>query len=134
MDIEADIRADIQWTSKGHRADTLKNVKKEKKKSIRPSSPGSTNGKGVEESFQIFYEAYPKRKSKGKAWKVWENIKPRPELLKAMLDAIECAKNTEEWQKEKGKYIPYPATWLNARGWEDEIEAQEVDPWKKYAE
>ena len=51
-----------------------------------------------------------------------------------MLDAIKCAKKTEEWQKEKGKYIPYPATWLNARGWEDEIEAQGVDPWEKYAE
>jgi len=51
-----------------------------------------------------------------------------------MLDAIEYTKKTEEWQKEKGQYIPYPASWLNARGWEDEIETPVVDPWKQYAE
>ena len=134
LDIETDIETDIQGTSGGHRADTLKNVKKVKKKNIRSFSPGSTDDNGVEESFQIFYEVYPKRKSRGQAWKAWKKIEPGPELLKAMLDAIKCAKKTEEWQKEKGKYIPYPATWLNASGWEDEIEAQGVDPWEKYAE
>ncbi len=42
-----------------------------------------------------------------------------------MLIAIEKAKQTKDWQKDGGQYIPYPATWLNARGWEDEIE---IDP------
>ena len=26
----------------------------------------------------------------------------------------------KEWKKDGGKYIPHPATWLRARGWEDE--------------
>ena len=140
------LKRTLKRTSEGHwdglqtDIETANNKKGKnvKKKNICSSSPGSTNGNGVseltpEESFEVFYKAYPKRKSKGKAWKAWEKLKPRSELLKAMLDAIECAKKTEEWQKEKGQYIPYPASWLNARGWEDEIETQEVDPWEQYA-
>jgi hypothetical protein len=30
------------------------------------------------------------------------------------------ATRSEDWTKEGGQYIPYPATWLNAKGWEDE--------------
>jgi hypothetical protein len=37
-----------------------------------------------------------------------------------MIATIERAKKSEEWRREMGKYIPYPATWLNAKGWEDE--------------
>ena len=27
----------------------------------------------------------------------------------------------EDWRKENGKFIPYPGTWLNAKGWESEL-------------
>jgi hypothetical protein len=37
-----------------------------------------------------------------------------------MIATIEQAKKSENWLKESGKYIPHPATWLNAKGWEDE--------------
>jgi uncharacterized protein VirK/YbjX len=37
-----------------------------------------------------------------------------------MIAKIEQAKKSEDWIKEKGKYIQYPATWLEAKGWEDE--------------
>jgi hypothetical protein len=33
---------------------------------------------------------------------------------------VEQAKQSEDWIKENGKYIPHPATWLNAKGWLDE--------------
>ena len=36
------------------------------------------------------------------------------------LKAISAAKTSQDWQKDEGQYIPYPGTWLNARGWEDE--------------
>jgi hypothetical protein len=37
-----------------------------------------------------------------------------------MVSKIERAKTSDDWLKEGGKYIPYPASWLSARGWEDE--------------
>lgn len=39
-----------------------------------------------------------------------------------MLKAIEVQKKSDQWQRDNGQYIPYPATWLNGRRWEDEIQ------------
>lgn len=71
--------------------------------------------------FEVFWKAYPKKRSKGDAEKVWRKINPDTKLLQKMLSTIEKAKQTWDWRKEKGQYIPYPATWLNAKGWEDEL-------------
>lgn len=72
--------------------------------------------------FEQFWSCYPKKKSKGQALKAWEKIKPDDELLEKIIEALEDAKKSKDWLKENGKYIPYPATWLNAQGWEDEFE------------
>ena len=72
--------------------------------------------------FEVFWKAYPKKKSKGQAEKVFAKINPDEQLLATMLATIERAKKSEDWQKEGGQYIPYPATWLSAKGWEDEIQ------------
>ena len=72
------------------------------------------------DTFETFWKAYPKKKSRGQAEKVWLKINPDEQLLAKMIAIIERAKKSEEWIKEKGKYIPHPATWLNAKGWEDE--------------
>lgn len=75
----------------------------------------------IHKHFQAFWEAYPKRKSKGQAEKAFTKINPDEQLLATMLATIERAKKSADWQKEGGKFIPYPATWLNAKGWEDEF-------------
>ena len=36
--------------------------------------------------------------------------------------ALEAQKASFDWQKENGRYIPLPATWLNGKRWEDELE------------
>ena len=36
-----------------------------------------------------------------------------------MLKAIEAQKRTPDWFKQEGQFIPYPATWLNGKRWED---------------
>ena len=76
--------------------------------------------------FEVFWKAYPRRKSKGQAEKAFVKLRPDEKLFENILSAIEKAKKSEDWQKEEGKYIPHPATWLNAKGWEDEyIERKE---------
>lgn len=72
--------------------------------------------------FDIFWKAYPKKKSKGQAEKEFKKVNPDENLLKTILIAIEQAKKSDDWQKTGGQYIPYPATWLSAKGWEDEIQ------------
>lgn len=73
------------------------------------------------ESFTRFWKAYPKKKSKGDAEKAWSKVDAS--LLTDILEAIDNQKRSEQWTKDGGKYIPYPATWLRAKGWEDEVES-----------
>ena len=42
-----------------------------------------------------------------------------------MITKINLLKETKQWKSDNGQYIPYPATWLNARGWEDEVSNDE---------
>ena len=66
--------------------------------------------------FDSFYLNYPKRRDRPAAERAWNKLKPP--AYEVML-ALESWKETEEWTKDGGKFVPYPASWLNARGWED---------------
>lgn len=72
-------------------------------------------------SFEVFWNAYPKKKAKKEALTAWKKISPDETLLKNMLDSIEIFKKSEDWIKQDGTFIPYPATWLNGARWKDEI-------------
>lgn len=75
--------------------------------------------------FEAFWTAYPKKKSKGQALSAWKKLKPDSSLQVVFLKAIEAQKRSPDWQKDKGQYIPYPATWLNAMAWEDEVPTEQ---------
>lgn len=86
----------------------------------------------VEEGgFKNFWEAYPKKVSKGRARKAWEKLSPNEQLQAQILTALERAKTSEQWSKEKGRYIPHAATWLGAEGWEDkhDVDLPEAEDW-----
>lgn len=71
------------------------------------------------DGFAEFWAAYPKKIGKGAAEKAFFKAGINghlPDILKA----IERARATEQWQKDRGQFIPHPATWLNQRRWEDE--------------
>lgn len=80
------------------------------------ASRSALNGK-----FTDFWQAYPRKKSKGDAEKAWLKIKPDEQLTARIIAAVEQAKTSADWTSEGGRYVPYPASWLNAKGWEDEI-------------
>lgn len=75
--------------------------------------------------FEAFWTAYPKKKSKGQALSAWKKLKPDSSLQVVILKAIEAQKRSPDWQKDKGQYIPYPTTWLNAMAWEDEVPTEQ---------
>lgn len=75
----------------------------------------------IKRKFDLFWKAYPKKVSKGNAEKWFDKNNPSDELVNEMINKISLLKDTEQWTKDNGKYIPYPTSWLNAKGWEDEI-------------
>lgn len=75
-------------------------------------------------AFETFYSAYPRKIAKKNALKAWSKIDVTPDLLKTILEAIEKQKKCSQWVKDGGKFIPHPASWLNAERWNDEVEAE----------
>lgn len=80
-----------------------------------------SESKSLSEScFEKFWKVYPKKRSKGNAEKAFSKINPDEQLLAVIIDAVERAKKSEDWIKDKGRYIPHPATWINAKCWLDQ--------------
>lgn len=71
------------------------------------------------EGFDEFYSVYPKKQGRQGAIKAWNKLNPDTALRKTILLAVEKAKHSQEWQKDRGQFIPMPATYLNGRRWED---------------
>lgn len=72
--------------------------------------------------FNRFWQAYPKRVARLDALKAWVSLKPTPELVGRMLRALEQQRTQTSWLKERGQFIPYPASWIRQGRWMDEID------------
>lgn len=87
----------------------------------REGKEGKEHASMTSDPFEDFWEVYPKKKAKGDAEKAWTSIKPNELLAEQILQAVQRAKTSEQWRKDLGQFIPYPATWLRDKGWLDEI-------------
>jgi hypothetical protein len=75
----------------------------------------------TDEGFDRFWKVYPKKLAKGDAkmaWRKTRGIRPPTDELVA---ALEAQKKTSDWAKNNGQFIPHPARWLRASGWENDI-------------
>lgn len=95
-----------------------KSIQRERREEKRRTTCASDDA--CVSAFDRFWAAYPRKKSKGQARKAFTKLKPNEQLLEAILASLERAKTSEDWRKDGGRFIPYPATWLNGEGWEDD--------------
>lgn len=78
-----------------------------------------------DESFRAFWEAYPKKKGRKEALDAWNSLKPNMQLFQRILVVLKKECQTDQWQKNGGDYIPYPAKWLRREPWDDECYVSE---------
>lgn len=78
------------------------------------------NGNGLRERFAEFWKLYPKKVGKDAAWRSWQKRRPDADLTSTMLGTLAWQKQTDNWIREGGRFVPNPATWLNQGRWEDE--------------
>lgn len=123
--------AERQRRFKDKNKDNAKGNARVTRRSQRSSSSSSSSSSVF---FIKFWNTYPKKKSKGTAEKAFSKINPDEQLLATMIAKIERAKKSDDWLKDDGQYIPHPATWLHARGWEDEEAETDEDRLRKLAE
>lgn len=114
------------------------NKSKNKTLDINNNIYGQTEGQKITEKanwvdqFEQFYEKYPKKVKKQNVKRWFEKNKPSKELFSSILNSLEQFRDSYDWQKDGGQYIPYPNTWLNQRRWEDEvIQEEKIEKSKK---
>jgi len=91
-----------------------KNIKEE----YKDTQPHAVAGDG---DFDRFWKVYPKKKQKENARKAFKKMKSKMPDIETMISILEKQKQNPDWVKENGRYIPHPATWINAGSWDDEI-------------
>lgn len=75
----------------------------------------------VEEMFKTFWEIYPRKSDKKKAYICFAKIKNLEDEFENIIKGLN--KQREIWVSEKTKinYIPLPTTWLNGERWNDDF-------------
>ena len=90
-------------------------------RSVSVSYRGNKRKNEEDKDFAEFWRHYPKRIGKIDARKAWKQMaKDRPPLCELIAKVDELALS-RDWLKDNGQWIPYPATWLRAGGWDDEV-------------
>lgn len=91
-------------------------VKQTRRRKVSPELP-----QHAPEAFARFYRAYPKHKNPDDAMKAWDIRKPDASLQEVIITNVEArAKDDPEWIKDRGTFVPYPATYLRNARWKDE--------------
>ena len=80
--------------------------------------------------FDRFWEEYPKKVNKKKAREKFLKLSLKEGEFEKMIEALRNQKESSQWRKNGGQYIPHPTTWLHGERWNDELEPsgdEEVD-------
>lgn len=72
--------------------------------------------------FDAFWALAPRRVGKRAAERAWRAVERRGESLEA-IDGMRAYAQAYAQSGVDLKYIPHPSTWLNRRGWEDDLSA-----------
>jgi hypothetical protein len=138
LDVEGEARSRV-WTSRGPDSDCREvqgldvHIEEEnngESNSVHPSATdvGATvlelrsedPPRPVAPSFDDFYDAYGKKLQRLAAEKAWKKV------LKEGADPVQVVAAALAYRRslppERRQFQPYPASWLNAGGWMDELE------------
>ena len=87
----------------------------------------TTTTDGYSENFQAFWEEYPKKIGKAKAFTHWKKHKCDNGIFELIMKSLDEHKNSAGWIKDNGQFIPQGDTWVSGRRWEDTPNASQVD-------
>lgn len=114
------------YTSKNTTKNYLENT------NITPIAPYE-EGAQTPSKFQEFWASYPRKKDKKKAEALFARIPDIDNEFPKIMEGLERDKQSQQWNENDGKFIPYPSTWLNRERWKDEgstkTNKQAFDEW-----
>ena len=72
------------------------------------------------QDFIRLWDSYPRNVGKGAAFRAFNKLKCTSEDVDRIIVVVERYKQTDQWKKDEGQYIPYLATFLNQRRFDDQ--------------
>lgn len=96
----------------------------EKEKEIEKEIENKPAEPKYSEAFTKFWEHYPKKKGKYAAFTEFKKIKGVS--VDTLINAVEKQKQSDQWQRDNGQYIPEPERWLKKRRWDDVVDVNET--------
>ena len=74
-------------------------------------------------NFELFWSAYPNKKSKKAAFEKFKRIDFKKTSFESIMISLEKQKQSDDWTKNGGQYVPMPQTWIFNERWTDEVQA-----------
>jgi len=127
-------------TSSSPKTSQLRYTLAEYTATITPSQVKPTRKKRVTmaytDDFELFWEEYPRRTGKGKAFEEWIRAKSIGVSQDTIINAVKIQCGNGMLRLDDPQYIPMPATWLHQRRWDDEgcesVPTKEATPESEY--
>lgn len=91
-----------------------------KEKPPKPPATPSASLHRFPPGFETLWAEYPRKVGKDAAAKAFAKRRPDDALLSAMVSAVRTQRQSEQWQRDGGQFIPHLSTWLNGGRWADE--------------
>lgn len=92
---------------------------REEKRRDNPQTPNGVVHR-FPPGFETVWSEYPRKVGKDAAAKAFAKRKPDRDLVETMVQAIRQQRESEQWRKDGGQFIPHLSTWLNEGRWQDE--------------
>jgi len=120
-----------QTKNKASDKDAVKGTKKDiahaRPRGQRPETPYSPpTGDDSEDSFDRFWQAYPRKVAKGQARKAWTAALKKTDAER-IIAAVQAYADRCKQAETEMRFIAHPATWLNGERWDDEDAAPAND-------
>lgn len=80
----------------------------------------------VETMFLQFWSIYPKKVDKKGSFRAFKNIPKLKEQFPGIIKALEIQKDSDQWTKNHGQFIPNPTTYIHQERWLTVSEADEI--------
>ena len=131
MDSLSDARSEAGRKGAEAKQANARFAKQNKQMQDLPSKTSKDKDKDKDNSaspFELFWAAYPRKVGKQAAKKAFSKVSVP---VKTLIDAVNSQKNSEQWRRDNGQYIPNPATWLNQGRWDDVLTEAGAQPTKE---
>jgi len=80
----------------------------------------------IQTMFDEFWAIYPKKVDKKGSLRAFKNIPKLKEVFPVIIQALEIQKQSIQWTKDHGQYIPNPTTYIHQERWLTVSETDEV--------